>query len=81
LPRARSPIWSRRRIAPALPPRSTEGVAVSAQIKPVLTGHKALVVGFAIMDVGFACACLATDFARRITGGTIYVDGGANVLA
>jgi enoyl-[acyl-carrier protein] reductase I len=34
-----------------------------------------------IMDVGFACAYLATDFARRITGGTIYVDGGANVVA
>jgi enoyl-[acyl-carrier protein] reductase I len=33
-----------------------------------------------IMDVGFACAYLATDFARRITGGTIYVDGGANVV-
>lgn len=34
-----------------------------------------------IMDVGFACAYLATDFARRITGGTVYVDGGANVVA
>jgi len=34
-----------------------------------------------IMDVGFACAYLATDFARRITGDTIYVDGGANVVA
>jgi len=34
-----------------------------------------------IMDVGFACAYLASDFARRITGGTIYVDGGANVVA
>jgi enoyl-[acyl-carrier protein] reductase I len=34
-----------------------------------------------IMDVGFACAYLATDFARRITGGTIYVDGGAHVVA
>ena len=34
-----------------------------------------------IMDVGFACAYLATDFGRRITGGTIYVDGGANVVA
>jgi enoyl-[acyl-carrier protein] reductase I len=33
-----------------------------------------------IMDVGFACTYLATDFARRITGGTIYVDGGANVV-
>lgn len=34
-----------------------------------------------IMDVGSACAYLATDFARRITGGTIYVDGGANIIA
>jgi len=34
-----------------------------------------------IMDVGRACAYLASDFARRITGGTIYVDGGANVVA
>jgi enoyl-[acyl-carrier protein] reductase I len=34
-----------------------------------------------IDDVGFACAYLATGFARRITGGTIYVDGGANVVA
>lgn len=34
-----------------------------------------------IMDVGFACAYLATPYARRITGGTIYVDGGVNVVA
>lgn len=34
-----------------------------------------------IMDVGFACAYLATSLARRITGGTVYVDGGANVVA
>ncbi len=34
-----------------------------------------------IMDVGSACAYLATDFAHRITGGTIYVDGGANIVA
>jgi enoyl-[acyl-carrier protein] reductase I len=34
-----------------------------------------------IMDVGFACAYLATPFARRITGGTVYVDGGANLIA
>jgi enoyl-[acyl-carrier protein] reductase I len=34
-----------------------------------------------IMDVGFACAYLATSLARRITGGTVYVDGGANVIA
>ena len=34
-----------------------------------------------IMDVGFACAYLATPFAKRITGGTVYVDGGANIVA
>lgn len=34
-----------------------------------------------IMDVGFACAYLATPFARRITGGTTYIDGGANLVA
>lgn len=33
-----------------------------------------------IMDVGFACAYLATPYARRITGGTIYVDGGAHIV-
>jgi enoyl-[acyl-carrier protein] reductase I len=32
-----------------------------------------------MMDVGFACAYLATPYARRITGGTVYVDGGANI--
>ena len=34
-----------------------------------------------IMDVGFACAYLATPFARRITGGTVYVDGGTHIVA
>jgi enoyl-[acyl-carrier protein] reductase I len=34
-----------------------------------------------IMDVGFTCAYLASDFARRVTGGTTYVDGGVNVVA
>ncbi len=34
-----------------------------------------------IMDVGFACAYLATPFAKRITGGVVYVDGGANLIA
>jgi enoyl-[acyl-carrier protein] reductase I len=34
-----------------------------------------------IMDVGYACAYLATPFARRITGGTVYVDGGTNIVA
>lgn len=34
-----------------------------------------------IMDVGFACAYLATPYARRITGSTVYVDGGVNIMA
>ncbi len=34
-----------------------------------------------IMDVGFTCAFLATPFARRVTGGTVYVDGGVNLIA
>lgn len=34
-----------------------------------------------IMDVGFTCAYLATPFARRVTGGTVYVDGGTNIVA
>lgn len=34
-----------------------------------------------IMDVGFACAYLATPYARRMTGETLYVDGGANIMA
>jgi enoyl-[acyl-carrier protein] reductase I len=34
-----------------------------------------------VMDVGFACAYLATPFARRITGSTVYVDGGVNIMA
>ena len=33
-----------------------------------------------IEDVGFACAYLAAPFGRRITGGTIYIDGGANII-
>lgn len=34
-----------------------------------------------IVDVGRACAYLATPQARRITGGTFYIDGGMNTMA
>ena len=34
-----------------------------------------------VMDVGFAVAYLATPYARRITGSTLYVDGGVNIMA
>jgi enoyl-[acyl-carrier protein] reductase I len=34
-----------------------------------------------IMDVGFTCAFLATPYARRLSGETVYVDGGVHVMA
>ena len=34
-----------------------------------------------IMDVGFTCAYLATPYARRLSGETLYVDGGVNIMA
>ena len=34
-----------------------------------------------IMDIGFTCAFLATPYARRLTGSTIYVDGGVHIMA
>lgn len=34
-----------------------------------------------IMDVGFTCAYLATPYARRLSGETLYVDDGVNIMA
>jgi enoyl-[acyl-carrier protein] reductase I len=34
-----------------------------------------------IDDVGFTCAFLATPYARRLSGETLYVDGGVNIMA
>ncbi|GJG93754.1 enoyl-ACP reductase FabI [Cupriavidus pauculus] len=34
-----------------------------------------------IMDVGFATAYLATPYARRVSGNTVYVDGGVHIMA
>jgi enoyl-[acyl-carrier protein] reductase I len=34
-----------------------------------------------VMDVGYTCAFLATPLARRLTGETLCVDGGVNVMA
>jgi enoyl-[acyl-carrier protein] reductase I len=34
-----------------------------------------------IMDVGFTCAYLATPYARRLSGETLFVDGGINIMA
>ena len=33
-----------------------------------------------IEDIGALCAYLASDVARTLTGGTIYVDGGFNIV-
>jgi enoyl-[acyl-carrier protein] reductase I len=34
-----------------------------------------------VMDVGYTCAFLATSYARRLSGATLYVDGGVNIMA
>jgi enoyl-[acyl-carrier-protein] reductase (NADH) len=34
-----------------------------------------------IMDVGYTCAFLATPYARRLSGSTLYIDGGLNIVA
>jgi enoyl-[acyl-carrier protein] reductase I len=34
-----------------------------------------------IMDVGYACAYMATRYARHLSGNTTYIDGGANIMA
>jgi enoyl-[acyl-carrier protein] reductase I len=34
-----------------------------------------------IMDVGFTCAFLATPYARRLSGETLYVDSGVHIMA
>ena len=34
-----------------------------------------------IMDVGYSCAFLATPYARRMSGETLYVDGGVHIMA
>ena len=33
-----------------------------------------------ILDVGFTCAFLATKYARRLSGDTVYVDGGVHIM-
>ncbi|GAB3444222.1 enoyl-ACP reductase FabI [Massilia solisilvae] len=34
-----------------------------------------------IMDVGYTCAFLATPFAKRMSGETLYIDGGVHIMA
>lgn len=34
-----------------------------------------------IMDVGLACGYMATPYAKRLSGNTVYIDGGANIMA
>jgi enoyl-[acyl-carrier protein] reductase I len=34
-----------------------------------------------IMDVGYTCAFLATPYARRLSGETLYIDGGVHIMA
>jgi enoyl-[acyl-carrier protein] reductase I len=34
-----------------------------------------------VIDVGCCCAYFATPYARPLTGETIYIDGGVNIMA
>ena len=34
-----------------------------------------------VMDIGFACAYLASSYAQHMTGSTLFVDGGVNIMA
>lgn len=34
-----------------------------------------------VLDVGMTCAYLASPYARHLTGSTVYVDGGVNIMA
>ena len=34
-----------------------------------------------ILDIGSACAYHATSYGRRMSGNTLYIDGGANIMA
>ena len=34
-----------------------------------------------ILDVGNTCAYLASPYARRLSGETLYIDGGVNIMA
>jgi enoyl-[acyl-carrier protein] reductase I len=34
-----------------------------------------------VMDVGYTCAYLSTPYARRMSGETVYVDGGVHIMA
>ena len=50
-----------------------KGIVLAAKRAPI----KSLV---SIEDVGVATAVLATDYAKLITGETVYVDGGYHIL-
>lgn len=34
-----------------------------------------------VLDIGFACAYLASPYAQHMTGSTLFVDGGVNIMA
>jgi len=65
----------------ALATRAASGLKDFAQLLTD-TAHRAPVGELVdIRDVGYTCAYLASPYARRLTGSTVYVDGGANIVA
>lgn len=65
----------------SLPARAASGLKDFELLLNEAAEHSPLHELVDINDVGFARAYLATDFAKRVTGGTVYIDGGANIVA
>jgi enoyl-[acyl-carrier-protein] reductase (NADH) len=49
--------------------------------RPVSAIPGAFTFDSAMSDVGFSCAFLATPYARRVSGETMYVDGSVHIMA
>jgi len=60
--------------------RAASGIAHFDRLMADAIEHSPMRCLATIEDVGALCAFLAGDGARAITGGTLYVDGGYNIL-
>lgn len=59
--------------------RAASGIAHFDQLVDQVAKKMPMSTPISITDVGMTTAYLASDFARSITGGTIYIDGGYHI--
>jgi len=64
----------------ALPARTGSAMADLESATAALSGEWGLGQLIDITDVGYSVAYLATPYARRVTGSTLYVDGGYHAM-